>query len=318
MTNQQSQGKDKEIILTRCSSKEDGSCKICHETVSENDKGISCDVCQFWHHTKCIKMKDVSYKMYKKENLQWVCQECISTQREMNGLREIMLELMRNFEKEKEKDREERAMNLEEKEKDREEIAMIVMMMKKMSNQMTGLERMVEEKINEKIKESKRDIMATINEEMEEKFENFRRRKNLIVYGIPEIENEDENKKNETDHAHIKNLLNELKTNVKNYETSRIGRKIMDGKVRPIRIELNRESDKFEVLKKLENLRHTKNRTLKKAIITTDMSFKQREANKLLKEELKERRQAGEMNIKIRKGKIVKEGGGGSRPKEQI
>ena len=54
---------------------------------------------------------------------------------------------MRNFEKEKEKDREERAMNLElkrnfeeEKEKDIEERAMIVIMMNKMSNQMTGLE----------------------------------------------------------------------------------------------------------------------------------------------------------------------------------
>ena len=78
-------------------------------------------------------------------------------------------------------------------------------------------------------------------------------------------------------------------------------------------------TDKFEILKKLANSRHTKDRTLKKAIITTDMSYKQREANKLLKEELKERRLAGEMNIKISKGKIVKDegGGGGSRPIEQ-
>ena len=41
------------------------------------------------------------------------------------------------------------------------------------------------------------------------------------------------------------------------------------------------------------------------------MSFKQRKAEKLLWEELKERKQSGEKNIKIRKGKIVKEEGGG-------
>ena len=79
------------------------SCKICHESVSESNKGINCDACQSWYHTKCIQMKDASYKMFKRENLQWVCQECISAQREENGLNEVMLELIRNFEKEKER-----------------------------------------------------------------------------------------------------------------------------------------------------------------------------------------------------------------------
>ena len=36
------------------------------------------------------------------------------------------------------------------------------------------------------------------------------------------------------------------------------------------------------------------------------MSLKEREFQKMLREELKERRQAGERNIKIRKGRIVK------------
>ena len=240
MNNQQTQGKEKGDF-----------CRICHECMSEKDKGIKCDACESWYHTKCLKMSDASYKLLKKENLPWVCLKCIKAQREENNLRELLSELMRNFEQEKEKYREERAM--------------LLMMMKKMSDQMTGLEKVIEEKINEKIKVSERDILTKVIGDMEEKFENFKRRKNLIVHGIPE--NEDERKTNGTDYAHIKDLLNELKTNVRNYDTSRIGKRIVDGRPRPITVELNNEADKIEVQKKLVNLKYTKNKTLKKVII---------------------------------------------------
>ena len=83
-------------------------------------------------------------------------------------------------------------------------------------------------------------------------------------------------------------------------------------------MELRSEADKYEVLKKVTNLRRLglNNETFKRTAITTDMSYKQREAEKLLREELRERRQAGEKNIKIRKGRIVKEGDGGGRGQE--
>ena len=187
-----------------------------------------------------------------------------------------------------------------------------MMMVKKMSEQMTSMERTIEDKINEKIKISEKYTMEKINEDVEEKLEAFRRRKNIILYGMPEEKNKDDRNRCEIDEANIKNLLKELKTNVKNYEITRIGKQIIDGRPRPIRVELNRESDKYEILKGAFNLKTTRNETFKRVIITTDMSFKQREAEKLLREELKERRQSGEKNLKIRRGKIVKEEGGGS------
>ena len=69
------------------------------------------------------------------------------------------------------------------------------------------------------------------------------------------------------------------------------------------------------ILKKASKIRNTENEKLKKIIISSDMTLKQREIDKILREELKMRRLAGEKNIKIKDGKIVAklEGGGKSQ-----
>ena len=236
-------------------------CGICDELVTETDKAICCDICEIWHHAKCITMNDASYKMFKRENLPWVCPECISGKRDEKGLHELILSMLNNAKEEK------------------EERAMMMMMLKKLSEQMISLEKTIEDKINEKIKISEKRTMEKINENVEkmnenvdEKLEAFRRRKNIIVYGMPEEKNEDHKSRCEIDDTNIKNLLKELKTNVKRYEIARIGKQIVDGRPRPIRIELDRESDKYEILKGAFNLKTTRNEIFKRVIITTDMS----------------------------------------------
>ena len=297
MTNQQNQSKVKD----KPNSKERGDkCKVCLEDVKELDKGINCDVCACWHHTKCIQMNDASYKFFMKEKLQWVCSDCIKSKREENELRELVLEMIEKSDEEKENEKEERAL--------------MMMMIKKMSEQMTGMEKMIEDKINEKIKISEKCSMEKIikmERDVDEKFEAFRRRKNIIVYGMPEKDERDEKKRGEIDQINISNLLIELGTNVRNYEISRLGKQITEGRPRPMRIELIKESDKYAVLKGAFKLKNTRNETFKRISITTDMSYKQREAEQILREELKERKRAGEKNIKIRKGRIVKEEEGG-------
>ena len=85
----------------------------------------------------------------------------------------------------------------------------------------------------------------------------------------------------------------------------RLGKVSIQNKVRPIKIELEEELDKFKILKRAANIRRTETEKFKKIIITTDMTFKEREINKILREELKARREAGERNIEIKNGKIV-------------
>ena len=50
MTNQQNQNK----VKTNSKERED-LCKVCLEDVREQDKGINCDICEFWHHANAFK-----------------------------------------------------------------------------------------------------------------------------------------------------------------------------------------------------------------------------------------------------------------------
>ena len=180
-----------------------------------------------------------------------------------------------------------------------------------MCEQLSGLEKIMEDKINKKLKKNENDLLIKVNEEMEESLEKFKRRKNLVIYGMLEKKGENEKEKYEADCMNIKKLLRELNMDIKHFEISRIGKQNIKGKPRPIRIELNKESEKYEILRNAAKLRFTENEEFKKVIINTDMSLKEREFQKLLREELKERRQAGERNIKIRKGRIVRTDEGG-------
>ena len=106
-----------------------------------------------------------------------------------------------------------------------------------------------------------------------------------------------------------------MEVEVKNFEIVRLGNQIRDDKPRPLKLELRNEAEKFVILRKAANIRKTENEKLKKVIISTDMTLKQREIDKILREELKRRRLAGEKNIKIKDGKIVTkiEGGGNNQ-----
>ena len=147
--------------------------------------------------------------------------------------------------------------------------------------------------------------MAKVNEEVKQEVEKFRRRKNLVIYGLAENEERDEKEKLKSDEMLIKQLIRELNIEDVQFKTMRIGNISIQNKVRPIKIELEEELDKFKILKRASNIRKTQTEKFKKIIITTDMTFKEREINKILREELKARREAGERNIKIKNGKIV-------------
>ena len=200
---------------------------------------------------------------------------------------------------------------VEDKEADKEERVLMMNMLEKVFDQVSNMEKIMEGKIklmNERIEKNEKDILLKVNQEMEERFEKFKRRKNIVVYGMPEREDRSSNERLETDNSNIRKLLGELNVNIKNFEVSRIGKQALRGIPRPIRIECNKESEKYEILKKAASLRFSKNTDLKKVVINSDMSFRERESQKLLREELKQRRLAGERNIKISKGRIVKEG----------
>ena len=266
-------------------------CKICDERVGKNVKGIKCDMCEWWYHVKCLNMDQAIYEFHTKEDVQWVCKMCIRTRKEENEIYELVSQMIE--------------LNKMEKEKNEIERSQLLEMMRRMSDQMTGLDKKMESKINEKLKYVERDILVKVNDVVEEKLEKFKKRKNIAIYGLPEGEDKDEKQRLKCDDKNIKELIRELYIDVDKFQTIRLGRQITVGRARPIKLELEEEKDKYKFLKRAANIRRTEIVKFKKIIITEDMTFKQRELNKILREELKARRNAGERNIKIKDGRIV-------------
>ena len=174
-----------------------------------------------------------------------------------------------------------------------------------MSDQITGLEKNMESKIDEKFKKVKKEILIKVNEDIDQRFEKFKRRKNIVIYGLPEGVGKEEREKHRSDDESIKELMRELRVEVERFRSIRLGKQVNVNRTRPIKIELEEERDKYKILKKAANIRNTQTAKFKKIIISADMTFKQRELDKILREELKVRRNAGESDIKIKDGRIV-------------
>ena len=82
----------------------------------------------------------------------------------------------------------------------------------------------------------------------------------------------------------------------------RLGKRIPD-RHRLLKVTLDSVSRKIQVLRNAKKLRNTQN--WKEIFITPDMTPREREKNKELREELKRRRELGEERLVIRKGQIT-------------
>ena len=98
-------------------------------------------------------------------------------------------------------------------------------------------------------------------------------------------------------------LASELKIeNIDFLKCIRLG-KLVENKSRPLLISLSDIATKNSILKKANKLR--KNTQYKDVFITPDLTKKEREVAKELRDELKRRKSLGEANLVIRRGKIV-------------
>lgn len=48
--------------------------QICEQSVKCNQKGVACDSCELWYHTKCMGISDTMY--YSFNNVSWHCNNC--------------------------------------------------------------------------------------------------------------------------------------------------------------------------------------------------------------------------------------------------
>ena len=158
------------------------------------------------------------------------------------------------------------------------------------------------------------------NDDEEERAERDKRKTSLIVHGIKELDSENAEERISHDSDEITNLMIEIGCELVQIEkVTRLGKprrvskeedaattdKKVTQKPRPIKIVLNSEEQKLKVLKGAKNLKKPQEGEKQAIIIHQDLTLKEREARNKLWSQLKERRQNGEPNLIIAKGKIV-------------
>jgi hypothetical protein len=168
--------------------------------------------------------------------------------------------------------------------------------LKKLQKDMQGMKVEIESAVNNSVRNVKVDV--------EEALEIERRKCNLVIHGMPETDAEQ-------DLGCVVEMMDEVlhmdfTRNVDKVE--RIGR-LVEGKVRPLRVMLKRLEGKKEILARAKLLKEVEK--FKKMFISPDLTRKQQEKDKELRSQLKLIRETGVMGARIKNGKVIKNETGG-------
>lgn len=171
----------------------------------------------------------------------------------------------------------------------------------KIHGEMDKMREVMESKVKESVKHVKEDV--------EESMEIERRKGNVVIHGVPELDAE--NDMESVLDVFEKGLHLDFERHVERMH--RIG-KIVEGKPRPVKVMLKTAVDgKKEILSRAKQLKDYEE--YKRIFISPDLTRKQQEKDKELRQNLKRIRESGESEAKIKFGKIVKNGRGG---KEEV
>lgn len=139
-------------------------------------------------------------------------------------------------------------------------------------------------------------IDTDISEALRESAEREAKKNNLVIFNLPE---------NNDDSESIGKMYDALKLEKRsNLQLKRIGDPAHH-KSRPLIVKYDSFKDKMDLLVKAKNLRHVRDGNfLQKVFVKPDLTRLQQKEDKLLRDEMKRRNDAGE-NVFIKGGKIV-------------
>ncbi|KAI8501333.1 hypothetical protein Bbelb_206040 [Branchiostoma belcheri] len=146
-----------------------------------------------------------------------------------------------------------------------------------------------------------REVVQLVDEYIERE----KRRKNLVVFNVPEDVKDDATDSKLSDKELFKDIVKkEFNLIPKVQAAYRLGRKT-SVKPRPLLIRMDNDdtSSRALILRRAKDLRNSSRWS--RVYIVPDMTPNEREADRKLRQELKSRREAGEENLVIRRGRIV-------------
>ncbi len=293
----------KTAVSTTSVTNDPGPCGRCRKPLQPTDQALECETCHQVFHTQCENVNKTQYnciaasnkgKGKGKSRVHWYCNTCdIVTNdwmRSMSTLHANQQVLERRVEKLEEK---------VEKKADLEDV-------KQIENRVTGLEGKINQ-IQENPGSSQpstssgqgnpSDVIREIKDQEE-------RKRNLVFFNIPESKASDVNDRAKHDKEEVKEISKICQATIKKDEmikAIRLGKKPNGDKPRPLLIELVSDEKKPTLFKNLSKLQNAPGK-YKSVSVKNDLTPKQRELEKNLREEAKKKEEEalGEAKFKVR------------------
>ena len=312
--------------------------RTCGEPVQAGDAGVLCDRCHNWFHPSCQGIpKPAMRALERYESLSWLCVTCKSELKTRKSplallatkfeeldktMKSSMLEVQNSMKSQHDL----LTSQLEELRRKEESTTQLVnqsaqlvsQTIKENTKQRTSYADVVKDscaevvqKVSEQISSLPHASTATgtnksveaLTGALDDYMDKERRKGNVVVHNLPEQEGDSLVEKANKDATLFKEMIREeMKLNVNVQKSFRVGKKI-PGKPRLLIISLELPSAKQDILRMAPLLRHSERYV--NIYITPDLTRKERDASKKLREELASRKRAGETNLTIRAGKIV-------------
>lgn len=171
--------------------------------------------------------------------------------------------------------------------------------------------RNVKEEIVKKSIEEIKKNNATENKKLEEfrnifeEMEKEKRKRNIVAFNLKESEKTEAHERYNDDEEICKELLGGAlgRSNVRFSKLIRMGKKV-EGKNRPLLVKLEKEEERWEILKIAKRLRTTKG--FERVYLAKDLTREERIKDRNLRDELHEKRVNWEGRFIIRRGKVVR------------
>lgn len=253
-------------------------CIKCDDGIMEDDTVIECRGCRKWAHEKCSGLTPSEFKVLAKggKACQWFCEQCREDDSEVSSNIECTLSSIQSL---------------------------LHTLVKRLDKFETNCS---EESLDKKIEAA---VEKKMSERFEEKEEKEKRKLNIVISNIPESKCVSLEERKKEDLESVKKLVAEIAPGAEDHIEAplRLGSFKIGQNVRPRLLKVCSKSEpaKDEIMRNAHKLSRGVKDHSKKVWINHDLTEKERAAAKSLRDELHSRRNAGEENIAIRRGRIV-------------
>ena len=172
-------------------------------------------------------------------------------------------------------------------------------LMEKMRERLDKLERKMEERDDQLVRKVKEEVL----DELYEREEREKRKKNVIMFNVEESNKEGAKEREQDDKKVCEHIFKDklCVEDVDVVKVFRLGQRV-NGRDRPLVAYLSEVHVKWEIIKKGNDLRQMRGDDLNKVRIGVDRTKREREQDAILREKLQEkRREGGRWIIKNRK-----------------